>query len=726
MPRAFVAGEQALLEGKAYNTHLQLFVEDPDGVFVDYTALGGSNWLLGFEHREAIDQAVGAITVDLWREDVTGSLAPLMGGSPYNRDALDNYAQALDAGREFYIRNAITALGATPTGGQWWEVIRGKIDTIPHGDRKSKITLIGRDLGGVLQDTIVQREMTFGVDGQSVEAAMQLVLDQWFPGVTLYVPTATGKTRGPLTVAKGRALLDVLREEALGIAHDVRYLPDEADSGTFKLTLYLPDRDKVTPDLTIGPSLYTNVSHLEISNKLVRTEFSIVFTDAATGQRVERTRTNAVALARYGPRWMGFEEREGSPIDTEAEADEYLSFADADTSTPIADQEIELPYYPHFQLNDLARWTANGVHYDSDQDWAVVGIRRRCYPKERKTFVATRGKPVASVLGWHRKALVAPVLDPTRHSLLDFKFFDGPTGRTYTWVNGAGIGEIWAATQTDTDPLPEGAFENLAALVTPRGLITELFIPNPVDNNRTIGRVEGRYTDEATGALELGDVWYIDVPGIAAPISYLEVTTETETGATGTFGVTVRDPGGLATSLEVQKKVGAAAWGAWELVTSTPADNTEYTEDVTPLEEGHLSFVKFRLNFTHLGLAKAFVIPSAGFDLGHIPRAWARIDRRDLTYYATIDGDSDCREEPGELSIIGHMSVLPLSSTPGEPPLTESSYLFSLTNSRHGTDPIGILVHGETPPTEIHVWVRGIAPGGALGPIAYFIQPSND
>lgn len=412
MPRAFVTGEQALLESESYQVHLQLWVEDPDGVFVDYTALGGSNWLMGFEHREGIDQAVSQIVIELWREDVTGSLAPLMGGSPYNRDALDNYVPGIDVGREFYIRNAITAPGVAPTSGQWWELVRGEIDEIPHGDRKSRMQLICRDLGGVLQEIETSEEMEFGTAGDSPEEIMQLVLDQWYPSVTLYTPVATGQTRGPLTVAKGRKLLDVLREVALDSARDLRYVWD-AGTSAFRLTFYLPDRDKTVPDITVGPSLYTNITHLGRSRKLVRNDFSIVYTDVSTGLRTTRTRTNATSIAKYGgPFWMGFEEPANSPIDTEAEADAYLEAADLDTSEPLADQEIEILYYPHFQLNDLVRFTANGVHYDSDQDWAVVGVRRRCYPNERRVWVQTRGKPVASVKGWLRKAIPPPPTGP--------------------------------------------------------------------------------------------------------------------------------------------------------------------------------------------------------------------------------------------------------------------------------------------------------------------------
>ena len=46
------------------------------------TVAGRLAALLGFEHAFSIDQPVGSIRAELWREDAAGSIAPLMGGSP--------------------------------------------------------------------------------------------------------------------------------------------------------------------------------------------------------------------------------------------------------------------------------------------------------------------------------------------------------------------------------------------------------------------------------------------------------------------------------------------------------------------------------------------------------------------------------------------------------------------------------------------------------------------
>lgn len=98
----------------------------------------------------------------------------------------------------------------------------------------------------------------------------------------------------------------------------------------------------------------------------------------------------------------------------------------------------------------------------------------------------------------------------------------------------------------------------------------------------------------------------------------LEVTTETESTTTGTFGVTVHDPDSVGGSLYYRTKSGTAAYGSWTLKTATPADNTEYTQTVT-LVEGHPSHVQFRLDFTLGGDVLEITETSAALDRGSIP-----------------------------------------------------------------------------------------------------------
>lgn len=614
MPRPFVTGEQALLEGESYGTHLQVFVEDPDGAFVDLTALGGRNWLVGLEFRSEQDQPVSTINVELWREDVTGSLAPLMGGSTYNRDALDQYARLLDVGREFYVRNAITAAATAPTGGQWWELCRGIVRTIPHGDRRSRIVLQGQDLGARLLKARSKEELTFGVDGQSLEAGLQLVLDRWLPGVSLYTPSATVRTIPRLVVAKDRPVFDVLREAAL--PHDVRYLWD-AGTSSFRLTLYLPDRDKTDEDLTLGPSLYDNVEHFEISDRYIRNDFSITFTNASTGKRETVTRQNQDSIDAYDAAWMGFEEGSNSTIDNTAEAEDFLEAADSDVSFPLAEQEVRLRYYPHILLNDLILFEANGVQYDSDQKFAVVGVRHRLYPTERRTWVRTRpGKPVGAVKEWFRRSLNPPEPVGSEASVIDVEHIATASGlRTYRVHMGSIVGETHVHWKLFTGDLPDNylaqvmAEENLHSILDEDGDTFQA--PEAPEGKALRGYVFPRVYNQSTEKYEVsGGGIEFKHDGTPAPIKVTVTATENAAGTSVDLDVTPNDPRGVVS--------GARIWVTQDGVESGPTSLTltggVFEGTVALLPKPHVTAVRGELTRSDGGPAVPFVFPPLDSD----------------------------------------------------------------------------------------------------------------
>jgi hypothetical protein len=119
------------------------------------------------------------------------------------------------------------------------------------------------------------------------------------------------------------------------------------------------------------------------------------------------------------------------------------------------------------------------------------------------------------------------------------------------------------------------------------------------------------------GATDHGDIKGAEDIRLDPAVS-LEMTTESESTTTGTFGVTVRDAGGYATDLYYATKSGTGAWSAWTLKTADPANDTEYTQTVTLIEDHH-SFIKFRLDYTINGETGSVTAESGGFDRGKIP-----------------------------------------------------------------------------------------------------------
>lgn len=121
----------------------------------------------------------------------------------------------------------------------------------------------------------------------------------------------------------------------------------------------------------------------------------------------------------------------------------------------------------------------------------------------------------------------------------------------------------------------------------------------------------------------------------------LEVTTETESGATGTFAVTVHDEDGVSDDLYYRTKSGAGSWGSWTLKSASPTDATAYSETVS-LVEGHLSFIEFRLRYTIDGQQQPVHAKSSGFDRGTVPDIAVTLSVSDSGVVdALVQGDFD-------------------------------------------------------------------------------------
>ncbi len=189
---------------------------------------------------------------------------------------------------------------------------------------------------------------------------------------------------------------------------------------------------------------------------------------------------------------------------------------------------------------------------------------------------------------------------------------------------------------------------------------------------------------------------------VVAPV--LEVSTETESATTGTFGVTVRDPAAVATGLYYRTKSGNAAWGAWTLKTGTVADNTAYSETVA-LVEDHLSHIEFRIDFTLLGDAQSLHQKSSGFDVGQIPNVAITpyIDVHARTASAYVSGDFDTASVKVAASTAGYPSEATVRAA-------------TAVNGRYITPAlIGALVSSLTPGQVVYLSALGYSQAGGAG-----------
>ncbi len=127
--------------------------------------------------------------------------------------------------------------------------------------------------------------------------------------------------------------------------------------------------------------------------------------DGKTPKRKYRQDKSQTSIDALGRRYMELAE-EGTPINTVAEADAMVAAALSDLATPPIEFGIDAYFYPWVQLNDFYLFTANDVHFDSDQSLAIVSYRHTITMDAdgRQVFstdMGTRGKPTCGSLRWH-------------------------------------------------------------------------------------------------------------------------------------------------------------------------------------------------------------------------------------------------------------------------------------------------------------------------------------
>jgi hypothetical protein len=122
---------------------------------------------------------------------------------------------------------------------------------------------------------------------------------------------------------------------------------------------------------------YIDVVSLEIDRTTVRNDVKVFFGPVLTDgySRAVAAASDGTSAARYGARNIIIQEDTSSAIDTQAEADTMAAAILADLKDPKAEQSIEMLYYWPVEVTDLHRYSANGVHYNANQDLAVVRIR---------------------------------------------------------------------------------------------------------------------------------------------------------------------------------------------------------------------------------------------------------------------------------------------------------------------------------------------------------------
>lgn len=404
--RSLTAGELATLLGLDRVVTYRVKVKNGSGTYVDLTS-----WVESVDWDHDQDMPVSGCTITFSRALGTiQSLAPFRSDSTLNRlDDNVTYSPLLDLTRSTTIEVATTAPGASILSGDYKMLFVGTISI--NSSANNPVVVTGRDLGGQLVDDWVQVETAYGSGpGIALETVMQTVLNDWAAGVSLYTPTSPSYLISPAFRNQRQSVMDALLVLAQLPGWDIRY---KWDSGTsaFRLTLYQPDRTKTIPDYTLGSADYIGISTLDLELTDVR-NLLILSYPTVTGVRATATVSDATSIIRYGgpsarPRFLYIQEPDNSPVNTSGEAATLLAAALADLKDPKAQVEAELPFFWPVELGDLLRFKANGIHFDTDQDWAVVSIKHSLSRNHHRTILRLRGKPAGQYINWIERSGVA-------------------------------------------------------------------------------------------------------------------------------------------------------------------------------------------------------------------------------------------------------------------------------------------------------------------------------
>ena len=172
------------------------------------------------------------------------------------------------------------------------------------------------------------------------------------------------------------------------------------------------DRNTV-PVHTFNADQYFDVTLASLSRVNVRNAGEVIWgTKQVLRDSVKLE--DAASIAKFGRRFIGITEDSSGQINTLVEAQTLLQSIIEDLKEPDINQTITVPYFWPTEISDLYRYKANGRHYDSDQDLAVIAYRHSLSEDQARTTITSRGKPSTGLTSWMQREArggVAPGID---------------------------------------------------------------------------------------------------------------------------------------------------------------------------------------------------------------------------------------------------------------------------------------------------------------------------
>lgn len=145
-------------------------------------------------------------------------------------------------------------------------------------------------------------------------------------------------------------MLDAIQNPMHSIGYSFMWKYDSA-SGEFRPTVVDPDRANMTPDIDLSGDI--RIVRTTYSEANVRTKVKVLYQDRESGKQASATASDATALATYGipdgsgsrlHKYMRIAMKDGSTIDTYAEAAETANRSLHDVSQPCPAVEAHIPW----------------------------------------------------------------------------------------------------------------------------------------------------------------------------------------------------------------------------------------------------------------------------------------------------------------------------------------------------------------------------------------------
>jgi hypothetical protein len=385
------------------------------GSWVDITSLQSRNWVKEITIDDSVDAPTATATLMIDKKQYYYNLSPLMSTSLLNSGGV-----LVTLFRKVRISVAMMPINVPAAAGDYVYVFKGRINAVDWSGDEIKVEC--RDHGGELMDCFIEtHSLTYGSSaGVLAETVMQQILTAQVAllpaAVTLYSITGTGGTPFQGADSPGWAIraykqdmmptfaaLQVLAQQ-IGWVLKYRY---NSSVGDYVLTWYDPVRSNTTSLRTFTASQYSAITECSLHLGDIR-NYARVFYKDTSGNVQSVTASDSTSITNYGRKYMQIAEEATSQINTSTEAQKMVDGCVSDLALPTMTHTVEMPFFWPVEPGDIYTFSANNVHYDTDQKLSVFGYRHSLVGNKSSTSLTLRGKPSGGVCTWFEREASIP------------------------------------------------------------------------------------------------------------------------------------------------------------------------------------------------------------------------------------------------------------------------------------------------------------------------------